>query len=110
MALEKVSNTGRPKYQVLELCYLNEKLYDPNTMPYEEQVGGDSGEEGDEGPAPQRKPMFVYFDGEPAWYLRPVNDAAKKRVEEAIKKGRLGVKEQVDPIQALNVLPVRSTI
>jgi len=109
MGAAKSEKVARPKYQVLEKCYLNEKFYDPETMPLIEQTGGDPDEDEDEegGGAPaERKPMFVYFDGIPGYYLKPVNDAAKAMVEK--HKGRPGVLQLGDPLGAFQVTPTNA--
>lgn len=53
-----------PRYRITAVCYLDDRIYDP-----EEQPKDDNGDP---------KPLYYETDTEyPAWYMEPVNDAAR---------------------------------
>jgi hypothetical protein len=78
---------------VLERCYLNETLLDPDEMPIDTEADIIPGE------GRPRKPLFVNFAGIPAHYLEPVNDAARAMVAKHPHAVRY-----VDPIKALHTI------
>lgn len=65
----------KPLYQVLQKCYLNDRIYDPEAMGYLPT------DPGDEDAEPERKPLVIAFDGPPAFYMIPQNDAAREMVK-----------------------------
>ena len=77
---------SKPRYELLEKAYLDDRFLDPETMP----VDPDS-EEGD------RKPMIVTFEGIPGPHLVPVNAAA----EAMCKKHAAVYQNNRDPISQL---------
>lgn len=79
-----------PKYKLLEKCYLNERLYDPESMPIDQNA-----EPNDEGVLP-RKDLIVAFSGVPAYYMVPVNDAAKAMCEK--HKDRMHAMNPIDEL------------
>jgi hypothetical protein len=77
-----------PRYQVLQKCYLNERLYDPELMP----VDPESEEQ-------ERKPLLITYTGVPAYYLKPVNAAAKAMCEK-----HKDLMREVNPVDQLTVV------
>jgi hypothetical protein len=90
--------SDRPKYQVTEKCYLNEKFYDPETQPFEDYNPG----EDDDNAGPQRKPIVIFFEGVPNYTMIPLNEAAKAMVEK--HKAKPGVNSEQNPINALSLV------
>jgi hypothetical protein len=64
-----------PKYKLLEKCYLNDRLYDPELQPIDQMA-----EPNEDGTQP-RKDLIVAFKGVPAYYMVPVNAAAQAMCE-----------------------------
>lgn len=52
-----------PKYRITEICYHNDRIYDPALTPKDDN--GDP------------KPLYMEFTGYPAHYMEPANDAAR---------------------------------
>lgn len=74
------------KWRITTVCYLNDRIYDPNAQPKDDN--GDS------------KPLYLEYATEyPAWYMEPVNEAAKAVYE------RHPPKQFVDAINTLTQLP-----
>lgn len=97
MSIE-TKKTDRPKYEVMEKCYLNDRFYDPETQPYQDY----NPEDDEEGTGPKRKPIIIYFEGVPNYAMKPLNDAAKAIVEKYAKKS--GVMQPYDPIVSLSLI------
>ena len=58
-----------PKYRITPVCYgADDKIYDPEAQPRD-----------DDG---NPKPLYMEFIGQPAWYMEPANDAARKVCKE----------------------------
>jgi hypothetical protein len=74
--MAEATNTRKemPRYRLTEKAYLNDRLYDPEEMPLDQMAEPD-----DTGTLP-RKPLIVGFAGIPAYYMEPVNDAAKAAI------------------------------
>lgn len=90
----KAKPAEKPRYQLTEKAYINDRLYDPETMPYEE--AGD-----DENESPRRKPLLITYEGIPGAHMTPVNAAAKAMCEK--------YKEQhtrsLNPVNSLTITP-----
>jgi hypothetical protein len=101
------SGKQRPKYQLLEKCHLNGRVYDPESMPLIESTESEELDDDGEPIEPgvqSRKPLIVTFDGVPAYYMKPLNEAAKAMVEK--HKTKPGVVNSDNPIEAI---PYQST-
>lgn len=84
----------KPRYQLLEKAYINDRMYDPESMPFEENDSGDENE------LPQRKPLIIVYEGIPGAHMTPVNDAAKAMVEKHKEQhGR-----SLNPVNSLTIL------
>ena len=62
----KQTETGAelPKWRITATCYLNDRIYDPELQPKDDN--GDP------------KPLFLEIDTEyPSWYMEPANAAAE---------------------------------
>jgi hypothetical protein len=79
-----------PKYKLLEKAYLNERLYDPELQPLDQLA-----EPNEDGTQP-RKDLIVTFAGVPAYYMVPVNDAAKAMCEK--HKDRMTAMNPIDDL------------
>lgn len=79
-----------PKYKLLEKAYLNERLYDPELQPIDQTA-----EPNDDGTQP-RKDLIVAFSGVPAYYMVPVNGAAKAMCEK--HKDRMTAMSPIDEL------------
>lgn len=82
-----------PKYRLTEKAYLNDRLYDPEEMPIDQ-----SAEPDDTGALPKR-PLIVAFPGIPAYYMEPVNDAARAMVAKHPERMRA-----LNPIDELSIV------
>lgn len=82
-----------PKYRLTEKAYLNERLYNPEEMPFDQTA------EPDESGSLPRRPLIVPFAGIPAYYMEPVNDAARAMCEK--HKARM---EFMNPIDQLSIV------
>lgn len=91
----------KPRYQLTEKAYINDRLYDPESMPFEEN------DSGDEDSLPQRKPLIVAYEGIPGAHMVPVNAAAKAMVE----KHKEQHSRSLNPVNNLTVVgPSAETI
>ena len=92
---ETQPNTSKvmPKYRITEKCYLNDRVYDPDDMPLDQNA-----EPGEDGILP-RKPLIVAFAGVPAYYMEPMNEAAKEMVKKHPERMR-----HADPIEELTIV------
>lgn len=79
-----------PRYKLLEKCYLNDRLYDPESMPIDQNA-----EALEDGTQP-RKDLVINFAGVPAYYMVPVNDAAKAMCEK--HKDRMQAMNPIDEL------------
>lgn len=89
-----------PKYKLLEKCYLNERLYDPDLQPIDQNA-----EPNDEGVLP-RKDLIVAFAGVPGYYMVPVNAAAKAMCEK--HKDRMRAANPIDELTIVGVEPAKA--
>lgn len=74
MAEAQTRKAEMPRYRLTEKAYLNDRLYDPEEMQIDQNA------EPDDNGAQPRKPLIVGFAGVPAYYMEPVNDAARAMV------------------------------
>jgi len=95
MAIEKPATNERPKYRITAVCYINDKIIDPETMPLME--ADDEGER-------ERKPLIIAYDGIPGWYMEPINDSARAMCEK--HKARM---VNNDPIASLTIVTGNQT-
>lgn len=102
-----------PRYKILAICHLNDRLYDPSLMPVDTSVQTEDGEE------PPLKPILVSFTGIPGPHLEPVNDAAREMVAKHADRmlpinpiAQLPIvgADQVDPMQAFAKLVAKNMI
>lgn len=82
-----------PKYRLTEKAYLNDRLYDPDEMPIDQNA------EPDENGNLPRRPLVVAFAGIPGYYMEPVNDAARAMVQKHAKRMQFA-----NPIDALSIV------
>ena len=73
-----------PKYRITAICYNNDRIYDPALQPLDEN--GDP------------KPLYMEYEGVPAYYMEPANAAAQAMWDQHQPK------EWVDPINVLTRL------
>ena len=81
-----------PRYKVLAICHINDKLLDPALQPIDTQAEYVDGAE-----TPLR-PLIIAYEGIPGPHLEPVNDAAREMCEK--------YKDRMIPINPVNDLPV----
>lgn len=74
-----------PRYRITAVCYHNDRIYDPESTPKD-----------DEG---EHKPLYMEFDGRPAHYMEPANDAARAMWE------KYPPSAWFDPINRMTALP-----
>lgn len=79
-----------PRYKLTEKCYLNDRLYEPPSL--DEEMS-------DENPRGS-KPLIISWTEKPAYYMEPINNAAKEMV------AKYPPAQFVDPIQQLNIVGV----
>lgn len=84
-------STEIPKYQVTEKCYLNEMVLDPEDPKLRRRI-----EEIDAGET-EFRPLIVAYEGRPAHYMVPMNDAARAMVKKFPPRG-------TDPLDALTIV------
>lgn len=83
-----------PRYRLTEKCYLNDTLYDPENQPANPQYDPDTD------PAWEAfKPIIIAWDKAPAYYMEPVNAAARERVKAQPPGGKMNV---IDALTNLN--------
>lgn len=90
----KAKPAEKPRYQLTEKAYINDRLLDPENMPYEEA-------QGDENELPKRKPLIITYEGIPGAHMTPVNAAAKAMCE----KHKEQHTRSLNPISTLLVTP-----
>lgn len=90
-----------PKYRITETCYLNERLYEPESMPFDQMA--DQLEDGTQ----PRKPLIVAFGGVPAYYMVPMNDAAKAMCEKH-KDRMTAMGSPIDALTMVTTDPVKA--
>jgi hypothetical protein len=78
------------RYKLLEKCYLNDRLYDPETMPLDQNA-----EPLEDGTQP-RKDLVIAFAGVPAHYMVPMNETAKAMCEK--HKDRMQAMNPIDEL------------
>tara|TARA_R110000868_G_scaffold257134_1_gene514235 strand:- start:11589 stop:11972 length:384 start_codon:yes stop_codon:yes gene_type:complete len=55
-----------PKYRLTQICYHNDRIYDPDAQPLVDAADPESG----------LRPLYLNFTGHPAHYMEPANQAA----------------------------------
>lgn len=83
----------KPRYQLTEKAYINDRMYDPETMAFEPDTG-------DEDEMPKRKPLIVVYEGIPGAHMLPVNAAAKAMCE----KHKAQYERSLNPVNNLTVV------
>ena len=56
-----------PKYRLTEICYHNDRIYDPELQPMVDKDEPDKG----------LRPLYLNFTGHPSHYMEPANQAAQ---------------------------------
>lgn len=82
-----------PKYRLTEKAYLNDRLYDPDEMPIDQNAEPD-----DNGSLP-RRPLIVGYAGVPAYYMEPVNEAAREMIKKHANRMQF-----MNPIDELSIV------
>jgi hypothetical protein len=93
MAETQAKRAEAPRYRLTEKCYLNERMYDPDEMPFDQMA-----EANEDGSQP-RKPLVITFAGVPAYYMEPMNDAARAMCEKHANRMHF-----LDPINSLHIV------
>lgn len=83
----------KPRYRLTEKAYINDRLLDPETMPFEADTG-------DEEEGPKRKPLIITYEGIPGAHMIPVNDAAKLMCE----KHKEQYSRSMNPVDRLSIV------
>lgn len=78
-------NKEIPKYRITATCYHNDRIYDPESMPKDDN--GDT------------KPLFFEFEGRPEHYMEPANAAARAMYE------KFKPAAWFDPINRMTAIP-----
>lgn len=88
---------ARPKYRLTEKAYIDDRLLDPESMPFLQVV--DSDDVTDENATPERKPLIIEYDGIPGPHMTPINDEAKAMAA----KYPVQMGASLDPIDSLPI-------
>lgn len=84
----------KPRYQLTEKAYINDRLLDPELMAFEENDSSDENE------LPKRKPLLITYEGIPGAHMIPVNAAAKAMCE----KHKDHHTRSLNPVNSLTVV------
>lgn len=90
MAQIDTQATEFPRYKLTEKCYLNDVYYEPPGIEEEQSEENPRG----------KKPIVISWTDKPAYFMQPVNDAAR----EMVRKFPPPIFK--DPIQQLNIVGV----